>query len=59
MAAFFGLDVDGVVLAVALEKVGFVRDEIAAANDLLQVDQTAVETVNGARGEGGSAGQLG
>ncbi len=59
MAGFFGLDVDGAILAVAFEEGGFVGDEIAAANDLLQGGETGVEAADGAWGEGGSAGEFG
>lgn len=59
VAVFFGRNVDGVVLAVALEFSRFVGDQIAAADDLLKIGETAVEAVNGAGRESDTAGELG
>src|SRR5271155_2835816 len=59
VTAFFGLDVDGAVLAVAFEESGFVGNQVAAADDLLQFDQTAVEAANRAWGEVSSTGEFG
>ena len=59
VSVFLGLDVEGMVLSIALEKSGFVRDKITAANDLLKGGETAVEIANGARREGSSAGESG
>src|SRR5579863_4413472 len=55
VAVFFGGNVDGTILAVAFEESGFVGDEIAAADDLLQIGKASVEAVNRAGDEGGSA----
>ena len=44
VTVFFGGNVDGAILAVALEESRFVGNQIAAADDLLQVGETAVET---------------
>ena len=59
VAVFFGRNIDGAVLTVALEFRGFIGDQIAAADDLLKVGETAVEPVNGAGCKSGTAGELG
>src|SRR5580658_9730272 len=56
---FCGGDVDGPVLAIALEESGLISNEIAAAEHLLNVLKTALETVDRAWRKGGSAGKIG
>ena len=59
VAVFFGRNVDGAVLAVALEFSRFVGDQVAAADDLLKIGKAAVEPVNRVGGESDTAGELG
>ncbi len=59
VAVFLSRDVDGTVVAVALEGSGLVRDEIAATDDLLEIGEASVEAVQRARDKGGATSEFG
>src|ERR1700730_15028963 len=59
VAVFFDFNVDGPILAVALEEGGFVGNEVAAANDLLKIDETTFETAHGTGRKRGAARKVG
>lgn len=59
VTVFFGGNIDRTILAIAMEEGGFVGDEVAAADDLLEIVKAAAQTMHGAWREGGSAGKIG
>ena len=54
-----GLDFDAAVVAVALKRGGLVGDEIAAANDLLEIGEAGVKMADGAGYKSCAASEIG